>query len=192
MAAAVTGSRRQLTLGSTVASTSAHPVTFITFLGATSYALVALGLRFVMARVFFLFGQTMIDGPTVPFTWLTSRLGSWLGRSVEFSVVLPVEIKEATFQAFRTQYAGLPMPPEVSAQVFAYALFALPICLILGFATRLAALGLLAITVLLSVYVAPEALWSTHVYWGAILLVLITVGPGAISLDAAIRSLQRA
>jgi len=192
MATTVTGSRRQLTLGSTATATSAHHVTFITFVGMVLYALVALGLRFIMARVLFLFGQTMIDGPVIPLTWLTSWLGSWLGRAVEFSVVLPVEIKEATYQAFRTQYAGLPMPPEVSAQVFAYALFALPICLILGFATRLAALGLLALTVLLSVYGAPEALWTTHVYWGAILLVLITVGPGVLSLDAAFRSLYRA
>jgi uncharacterized membrane protein YphA (DoxX/SURF4 family) len=43
-------------------------------------------------------------------------------------------------------------------------------------------------TVLLQVYVMPGMLWVAHVYWAAILLVLMTVGPGAISLDALIRA----
>jgi uncharacterized membrane protein YphA (DoxX/SURF4 family) len=30
-------------------------------------------------------------------------------------------------------------------------------------------------------------LWAAHVYWAAILLVLMSVGPGAISIDALIR-----
>ncbi len=182
MAATVTDSRGRRALGSTSAADSTIPVTLVTLAGATLYALVGLGLRFVMARVAFLFGQTMIDGPTIPLAW----------RAFEFSIVLPVEVKEAAFQLFQAQYAALPMPPLVAAYVFAYGLFALPICLILGFATRLAALALLAMTVLLSVYVMPEALWTTHVYWGAILMVLISVGPGAISLDAGIRHLSKA
>jgi putative oxidoreductase len=146
------------------------------------YALVALALRFVIARALFLFGQPMIDGPTIPFAW----------RGFEFSFVMPVEVKAATFQLFQTQYAALPMPTEIAAYVFAYGLFVLPVCLLLGFATRLAALALLGLTALLSVYMMPEALWTTHVYWGAILLVLVSVGPGALSLDAVIRYLNQA
>src|SRR5262245_14267298 len=144
------------------------------------YALVALGLRFIIARVFFLQGQPLIDGPTVPF--------AWLGRGFEFTVILPAEIKEATFQMFQAApYAALPMSPTVAAYVFAYGLFVLPICIFFGFATRLAALALLAITVLLSIYVMPDGLWVSHVYWGAILMVLMSVGPGAIALDSVIR-----
>jgi putative oxidoreductase len=130
--------------------------------------------------VFFLSGQTMIEGPPVPFTWLSPHF--------TFSVILPVQVKEATFQMFQTDYAGLPLPPVVAAYLFAYGLFVLPICLMLGFATRLAALALLVMTVLLTVYVTPDALWTTHAYWIAILLTLMTVGPGAISIDAGIRS----
>jgi putative oxidoreductase len=182
MAVTVTDSRRHAADGSTISSDKTIPVTFVTLAGGMLYALVALGLRFVMARALFLFGQPMIDGPTIPLAW----------RSFEFSFVLPVDVKAATVQLFQTQYAALPMPPEVAAYVFAYGLFALPICLILGFAARLAALALLALTVLLAVYMTPEALWTTHVYWGAILAVLLSVGPGAISLDAVIRYLNRA
>jgi len=145
--------------------------------GVVPYALVALGLRFTIARVFFLSGQAKIAGPAV----------SLFGREGDVSIVLPAEIKPSTFALFETQFAALPMPPTVAAYLFTYAEFVLPICLVLGFATRLSALALLIMTVLTQVYVAPEALWTTHVYLFAILMVLMSVGPGAISLDALIR-----
>ena len=157
---------------------------FVAFCAAVPYALVALALRFIMARVFFLSGQAKIEGPrSIPF-----RPG--IG-DLEFSVILPAGIKDTTFQMFEAQYAGLPFSPVAVAYLFTYAEFVLPICLVLGFATRLAALALLAMTVLLQVYVMPGMLWPVHVYWAAILLVLMTVGPGAISVDAMIRGIYR-
>jgi putative oxidoreductase len=151
---------------------------FVAFCAAIPYALVALGLRLIMARVFFLSGQAKIEGPSIPI-----RLNSGL----EFTVILPADIKDATFQMFEAQYAGLPIAPVVAAYLFTYAEFVLPICLVLGFGTRLAALALLVMTMLLQVYVMPGMLWPAHVYWAAILMVLMTVGPGAISVDAIIR-----
>jgi putative oxidoreductase len=151
--------------------------------GVAPYALVALGLRFIVARVFFLAGQAKISGPTIPI--------ALFNRSGDFTIVLPSEIKPSTFELFQTQYAALPLPPAVAAYLFTYAEFVLPICLVLGFATRLSALTLLIMTVLVQVYVMPEALWTTHVYIFAILMVLMSVGPGAISLDALIRYVYR-
>jgi putative oxidoreductase len=136
-----------------------------------------------MARVFFFSGQAKIDGPVIPVHLHI--------RDLEFSVILPAQIKDSTFQMFEAQYANLPISPPVAAIVFTYAEFVLPICLVLGFATRFAALGLLVMTVLLQVYVMPGMLWPAHVYWASILLVLMSVGPGAISIDAAIRWLYR-
>jgi putative oxidoreductase len=40
-------------------------------------------------------------------------------------------------------------------------------------------------------YVLPEALWTTHVYWASLLMVLLALGPGRISLDALIRAVAR-
>jgi putative oxidoreductase len=137
----------------------------------------------VIARVFFFSGQAKIDGPVIPVHLHI--------RDLEFSVILPAQIKDSTFQMFEAQYANLPISPPVAAIVFTYAEFVLPICLVLGFATRFAALGLLVMTVLLQVYVMPGMLWPAHVYWASILLVLMSVGPGAISIDAAIRWLYR-
>jgi putative oxidoreductase len=147
--------------------------------GVIPYALVALGLRVVMARIFFLSGQEKIDGPVVPVSLSI--------RDLEFSVVLPAQIKDSTFQMFETQYANLPIAPTVAAYLFSYAEFVLPICLVLGFATRFAALALLVMTVLMQFYVLPAMWWPAHVYWVSILLVLMSVGPGAISIDGLIR-----
>ena len=154
---------------------------FVAVCAVIPYTLVALGLRVVMARVFFLSGQAGIEGPRIPI-----RPGI---RDLEFAVILPAEIKETTLQLFETQYANLPLPPTVAAYLFTYAAFVLPICLMLGFATRFAALGLLAMTMLLQIYVTPTMWWPEHVYWVSILLVLMSVGPGAISVDALIRTI---
>jgi putative oxidoreductase len=141
------------------------------------YALVGLGLRVLMAYVFFRSGQSKVDGLLLNFNV----------RGTEFSVVLPLQIKQSTLQLFQTHYAGLEVPTKIIAYVFAYAEFLLPICLILGFVTRFSALVLLILTVLTVVYVASAELWTTYIYWIAILLVLLSVGPGALSFDALIR-----
>jgi putative oxidoreductase len=155
------------------------------------YALVALLLRLVMARIFFLSGQTKIDGPRIS-VHLPVHLPAYLNfPALDFSIILPREIKASTFQLFETQYADLPVPPEVAAHLVSYAEFVLPICLVLGFATRLAALALLIMTLLLQLHVAPALWWSVHVTWIAILLTLMSLGPGAISIDALIRTLYR-
>ena len=99
-------------------------------------------------------------------------------RGFEFSVVLPTQIKHSTMEMFETLYANLSIPPAVTAYIFAYAEFILPICLILGFATRLSALVLLVLTVLSAVYVTPAEIWTTQVYWISILVVLLSIGPG--------------
>jgi putative oxidoreductase len=145
--------------------------------GLIPYALVALALRFVMARVFFLSGQTKISGPTVPLAY----------QDFSFSITLPTQVRDETVRAFETQFATSPVWPSLIAHVVAYAEFILPICLIIGFGTRLSALILLIMTVTLQAYVNPDGLWTTYVYWGSILLVLMTCGPGAISLDRIIR-----
>ena len=145
------------------------------------YALVALGLRLVMARVFFLDGQTRIDGPRVPLNV----------HDFDLSVVLPLHVKAETFTTFLTQYAAVPVPPMLGAYLVSYAEFILPIMLVLGLGTRFAALGMLIMTALIQVYVMPQALWSVHVYWASILMVLLALGPGQISVDAIIRFVTR-
>lgn len=154
---------------------------FVAACSLVPYAVVALALRLVMARVFFLDGQTRIDGPRLLLDVL----------DFNFSLVLPAQVRPETFTAFLTQYPPLPIPPVLAAYTVSYAEFVLPILLVLGFATRFAALSLLVMTALISLYVMPQALLSAHIYWAGMLLVLLSQGAGQISVDAIIRYIAR-
>jgi putative oxidoreductase len=154
---------------------------FVSACSFIPYALVALVLRLVMARLLFLDGQARVDGPRLPLNV----------HGFDLSVALPLHVKLEVITAFFTKYAALPLPAVPAAYVVSYAEFLLPICLVLGFGTRFAAFVLLIGIALIHVYVMPDALWSMHVYWAAILLVLLAQGAGQISLDRVIRFVAR-
>ena len=116
---------------------------------------VALMLRVFPALVFWQSGRTKVEG---------------------FS------IKESTWFLFEHEYA-LPLIPHGAAAVMATAVeHLLPVLLILGLFTRLSALGLLAMTAVIQIFVYPDA-WMTHGLWAAPLLSVVARGPGRWSLD---------
>jgi putative oxidoreductase len=145
------------------------------------YALLALSLRLVMACAFFLGGQNYVEGPRLPI-----RIPGF-----DLSVILPLQVKAETVAVFSAQLAALAVPPVFAAYLVSVATFLLPIMLALGLGTRFAALGLLMMTAAMHLYLMPHALWSTHVYWASILMVLVALGPGRLSLDALIRAVSR-
>jgi putative oxidoreductase len=59
----------------------------------------------------------------------------------------------------------------------------LPILLVLGLGTRLAALGLLGMTAIIQLTI-PDGWANFHLIWAASALALVAYGPGPISLDA--------
>ena len=86
---------------------------------------------------------------------------------------------------FRLHILGgeYPIPaPEQVAFMTGLAEITLPVLLILGFATRLSALGLLAMTAVIQL-VVPEGWANFHLYWAAIALAILALGPGSLSLD---------
>lgn len=149
--------------------------------GVIPYGLIALVLRLVAARAFFVDGQAKVVGPAVS----PSIQGS------DFSFILPAQVRADVLNSLATQFSGVAVSPAFIAYGLAYAEFLLPICLLIGFGTRIAALVLLVITIVLQIYVEPDALWTVHAYWFSILLVLMTFGAGAISLDRLIRYLYQ-
>jgi putative oxidoreductase len=140
---------------------------------AIPYALVALFVRVVAAHPFFVSGQTKVDGPQIGATILGQEL----------SVTLPTSIKDSTFTLFSQEYKAPLLPPELAAYLATAAECVLPILLVLGLLTRLSALALLAMTLVIQLFVYPDAWWTVHAYWAALLLVLIARGAGAFSLD---------
>ena len=76
--------------------------------------------------------------------------------------------------------------PDLVAFMTGMAEIALPILLVLGFATRLSALGLLAMTGVIQL-VVPDGWINFHLYWAALALSIIAMGPGPLSLDHLIK-----
>jgi len=76
---------------------------------------------------------------------------------------------------------GFPDPTLV-AFLTGCAEITLPILLVLGFATRFAALGLLAMTGVIEL-VVPSGWANFHLPWASIALAIIALGPGPLSLD---------
>jgi len=142
-------------------------------LDAFPYAPLALFLRLVAAHPFFVSGQTKVEGPTIG--------GELLGY--DLSVVIPTSVRDAAIALFKDEYKLPIVSPELAAYAAAAFENTLPVLLVIGLATRLSAFGLLAMTLVIQFLVYPDAWWTVHAYWTALLLVLILRGPGAISLD---------
>ena len=89
---------------------------------------------------------------------------------------------------FQLHLPGGPYPfpaPVVMAFAAGSAEILLPILLILGLATRLAALGLLVMTLVVQLTVPGG--WPLHLTWAAMALGIMAWGPGRMSLDHLIK-----
>ncbi|WP_294533890.1 DoxX family protein [uncultured Rhodoblastus sp.] len=89
---------------------------------------------------------------------------------------------------FMLHLPGGPYPfpfPAVTALLSGCAEITFPVLLVLGLATRFAALGLLFMTLIVELTV-PDA-WPVHLTWAAMALAIIAWGPGRVSLDFLIR-----
>ncbi len=74
------------------------------------------------------------------------------------------------------------LPPELAAYLATAVELTCPVLLVFGLRTRLATLPMLAQTFVIEVFVYPEN-WLDHLTWAAMLLFILTRGPGPISLD---------
>jgi putative oxidoreductase len=189
VAAALARSAEQAKLAARRANRSR--ASFIGALLFLPYSLVALVLRLLIARVFFLDGQTRIEGPRLAYNIPGFDFHGIGFRGLDLSMIVPTQAKVSTVAAL-FDYLESAMLSTFLAYVLCFAEFALPIMLVLGVGTRFVALGLLGITVLMQLYIAPQALWTAHIYWGAILIVLMSLGAGKISVDHIVRLFRRA
>jgi putative oxidoreductase len=121
-----------------------------------SHDVLALLCRLSLAAIFWLSGRTKVTGL--------------------------IEISDGAIALFETEYDLPWLPPVWGAHLSAYAEHLFPIMLVLGLATRFGALALLAMTLVIQIFVYPQA-WPTHLSWTVIMLYLITRGGGRWSLD---------
>jgi putative oxidoreductase len=93
-----------------------------------------------------------------------------------------LHIKDSTFFLFQEECMVPLLPPDLAAYVSTVSENVFSVLLILGFASRLSAGWLLAMTAVIQVLVYPGG-WPDHILWATALLVVISRGPGALSLD---------
>lgn len=117
------------------------------------YWLIALTARLALARVFWSSAQT--------------HLASW----------------DTTLYLFANTYHVPLLPPTLAAYISIVVEVATPPLFVLGLFTRLAALVTFGMTLVIEIFVFPQA-WPTHIQWAAMMLVLMGMGPGKLSLDA--------
>lgn len=94
-------------------------------------------------------------------------------------------LNETALYLFQEEYRLPLIDPALAAGMAATAEHLLPLLLLLGLGTRLAASGLLAMTLVIQFFVYPDA-WPTHGTWAVSLLLLILHGGGRWSLDQSI------
>ena len=122
--------------------------------------LIALVCRLGVAAVFFLSARTKVEGL--------------------------ITLKPETFTLFTYEYNVPLLPPEIAAYLATYAEHAFSILLILGLLTRISAAGLIGMTLVIQIFVYPDA-WPMHLTWAGPMLYLLARGGGALSLDRALK-----
>ena len=139
-----------------------HPLALFARLAAAALPIDLLLLiqRFGIAAIFFLSGRTKVDGL--------------------FS------LSDTTFYLFETDYALPLLQPVHAAYAATISEHLFPVLLVLGLFTRLSAAALLGMTLVIQLFVYPDA-WPTHLSWAGLLLPLIAMGGGRIALDRAVR-----
>ncbi len=125
--------------------------------------LIALIARLSIAAVFWQSGQTKVNG------WMLSDNALYL---------------------FENEYKLPLIDPWLAAHLAALAEHLFPLLLVVGLASRLSALALLGMTLVIEIFVYPGA-WPTHGTWAACLLFIAARGPGPLSLDALIAGQTR-
>lgn len=130
---------------------------------------VALLARLSVAAVFWLSGQTKVSGFALNLV------------SGEISLGWP-HLSDSALSLFQDEYRLPFIAPALAAPLAATAEHVLPVLLVFGLGTRFAALGLLGMTAVIQCFVYPGA-YPTHGTWAALLLYLISRGPGRWSAD---------
>ena len=74
------------------------------------------------------------------------------------------------------------LPPDLAAYLSTLGEHVFSALLLVGFASRLSALGLFGMTMVIQLFVVPGG-WPEHILWLSLLTLIIARGPGAISID---------
>ncbi|MFN3624007.1 MAG: DoxX family protein [Hyphomicrobium sp.] len=138
--------------------------------------------------------RDLIEATIAAFKGIPTDLISYLARigvGTTFfrSGMLKVEgwAEGNTLALFQEEYRLPVISPEIAAYLATGAELALPLLLFAGLGTRFAAAALLVMTLVIEIFVYPNA-FDTHGVWAVSLLFLMKYGAGTLSLDRLVES----
>ena len=117
-----------------------------------------------------------------PFSMLAARL--YIANIFWKSGLVKIADMETTFLLFENEYAVPYIPFQITAYMATAFELICPILLLAGFATRLAAVPLFAMAVVIQLTVIQH---ESHFFWMLLTALIFPHGPGALSLDALIK-----
>jgi putative oxidoreductase len=135
----------------------------IALLDKIPQSLISLAARIFPAAVFWRSGQTKVEG--------------W-------------HVTDSAIALFQDEYKLPLINPALAANIAAFSEHFFPVLLIIGLASRFAALALLGMTAVIEIFVYPYA-WPEQGVWATCFLVVIARGPGTFSLDHLLARLWR-
>ncbi len=133
-----------------------------------------------MLRTRYLAVRTMLG--RLPFSIIQLAMRISIGFVFFNSGMLKARSFEFAVKLFQDEYRLPLLPPEFAARLAMSVEIVVPLFLFVGLATRLATLPLLGMVIVIQVLVYPQA-WVEHLLWASALVVLLTRGPGVLSLD---------
>jgi putative oxidoreductase len=130
----------------------------VSLFGKIPHTLPGLLGRLSIALVFWNSGRTKVDGWNI------------------------LAVNDRTVFLFQEEYKVPLLPAELAAWLAQVSEHIFPVLLVVGLASRLSALALLGMTLVIQIFVYPSA-YVTHGLWASVLLMIIMYGPGKLSLD---------
>lgn len=124
-----------------------------------------------------------------PLLQLAMRL--WIARVFFNSGLTKIQDWDTTVLLFESEYQVPLLPPEIAALLGTTFELAMPVLLVMGLMSRLAALPLLGMSLVIQFAlgaVNPTYDSVEHFYWMFLLLAIVVHGPGRLSLDHMIRN----
>lgn len=140
-------------------------------------------MKSLLARMQSLAGSHALESLALLFTRVVLAGIFWRSGRTKVEEGSLLTLSDTTFFLFKEEYSAVPLPPELAAYMATWAEHLLPVLLVLGLGTRLSALALIGMTLVIQIFVYPEAWWTVHALWLAMALQLVTRGPGSLSLD---------
>jgi putative oxidoreductase len=121
-----------------------------------------------------------LEGVPLSLTLLAMRIG--VGSVFFKAGLLKYQSFEFAVKLFEDEYKVPLLSPLVAARITMFNELTWPVFLFLGLTTRFATLPILGSIAVIQIFVYPSA-WTENLVWASILVLLLTRGAGALSVD---------